>query len=1359
MAKLISLGEAVTRGEKKTLEYLQKKLPVDWVIFGNVQVTTGELTREIDAIIVGDRCVWAVDEKGFTGPITGDEHTWIFENGTARERVLNNILHAAKMLKGKLATMDSRLSAIWVEGVVILSAPDVQLRVNDSRISAHVCQLADVDSFFGQVSCQGKKLSPHERELIEGLIAGEKVVARIKQRLQRISHYRLLEKLAAGPVVQSYRAEREKFGEEVLLKLYDFSYLPEPHSREEWQKRAERECRTLSKLRNIPGVVRVVESFQEVSGYGGDLYFFALDLPSGPSLASRLAEVEWSAENRLAAAKRLCEIVKSFHDAKVIHRQLTPANIYFYQTDYDFVVTGFELSKLPTSSLHPLDDLPQSPYQAPEVTESLHNASEASDVYSLGVILFEIFSGAKPFGNRPRQPQDPEPELHFWGDLSDLVKLDDLQALIQLMVAYDSKERLKNLSEALDLLEELLQHKPISLPRPKPSLHPLPQGAQIGDYIILGYLGTGGCFHAYRVARHEEDSQEYVAKVLRYPELLESARWAFNALSVLDHPNIIRAFDVRTAPESSYHLLEKYVPGKSCRDIIAQGRTSAPQVAKWAMALANALAYMETRNPAVYHGDISPTNIIIDKDQPYLIDFGLAYLGGTGPLGGIVGTAPYRPPERDLPNVDWPPSGDVYSLGLVLCALLFGELPYDCEGGVWNKQKIREDFFSSTNLASRELLEVLRRAIAPEAMDRFANAQEFRQALVACPELGDKAPLIQQERGIVPYLTEAIKVYNLGACNAENRGLDSPFARATYVPTDLDRELMPKILNHRFALVILAGNPGDGKTAFLQQLALRLGFEGEFLPLNHWILEHGGWTYECVLDGSAADSLRGLSSEEVLERLFDPLVNAGEIPDLAATLGRTQLLAINDGRLLEFLNDRQQKSNWLLDHLARFFDPELGQPHPEIVLVDLNRRSLVAGDNLQSAFDEILTALLMGGWGEFKPADDPWQICQSCRAAPSCHVRFHVETLRNPVLGAQVRERLKTLLAIVHSQGRLHITIRELRSMLAYIIFGEQPCEEIHQELEEAPQKEDAGESRFEEFMKRQKRKLYFERVFTTGERGGRLLAELVDFDPGKVDNPRLDRFIASSLKSPERLEDLFTGAADRMPHRALKWITEIPSDQNPFSGFAEVRRRLFFEGKSPEEERHARAYSWLEMTPFRSFPKWVENLTAFRQGRYELPDDLCRLVCRGISLTDNVPEDLLDRYLAVRTAASPKTELIVVRLFELEKFRLTWESSETQALILSALPTAMLLQYGPEADPTLEISAELFELLIRFAEGYRLGSAELEGVAANLELFKNRLLAMPAKEVCLLHPSLGSYRARQELQEGTRRIILEAMS
>jgi len=173
---------------------------------------------------------------------------------------------------------------------------------------------------------------------------------------------------------------------------------------------------------------------------------------------------------------------------------------------------------------------------------------------------------------------------------------------------------------------------------------------------------------------------------------------------------------------------------------------------------------------------------------------------------------------------------------------------------------------------------------------------------------------------------------------------------------------------------------------------------------------------------------------------------------------------------------------------------------------------------------------------------------------------------------------------------------------------------------------------------------------------------------------------------------------------------------------------------------------------------KWVENLVRSRLGRWALPENLCGLICRGVSLTDNVPEELLDRYLAVRTASSPKTDLVVVRLFDLSDFELVWEQAKTRATVFAELPTAMLLQYGARFDPTLEISADLFELLIRFAEGYRLGSEELEGIAGHLQLFKNRLLAMPATEVCLLHPTLGQYTARQRLIEGIRQIVLEVL-
>ena len=63
--------------------------------------------------------------------------------------------------------------------------------------------------------------------------------------------------------------------------------------------------------------------------------------------------------------------------------------------------------------------------------------------------------------------------------------------------------------------------------------------------------------------------------------------------------------------------------------------------------------------------------------------------------------------------------------------------------------------------------------------------------------------------------------------NAETRGLDSEFAEQTYVETKLDEYLFERIRRHEVSLVILCGNAGDGKTAFLQHLAGKLG-----LPKN-----------------------------------------------------------------------------------------------------------------------------------------------------------------------------------------------------------------------------------------------------------------------------------------------------------------------------------------------------------------------------------------------------------------------------------------------------------------------------------------------------------------------------------------------
>jgi serine/threonine protein kinase len=903
MARLIKLSESVTRGEKKTLEYLQRALPDDWVVFGNPRVTTSQLTRELDAIVVGDRCVWVVDEKGFNGVVTAEEFSWVLQDGTVRERVLDNVRHAASMVKGKLVASDPRLRNVWVEGLIILSADEVALRVRDPRASRQVTKLAGCEGYFLRANIPNANLlSLAERDAVVRTLSGPAILDRVRQRFEKIGPYRLEETLSSSHVAQTFRAVHERLKEPVELKLYDLSALPEQQTSEKVKRQAEREFEALRKLRTTEGIVRIAESFQPVTGYGGELYFFALDLPDGPCLAARIIDDTWPLAARLAAGRRLCEIMRSVHRSGVIHRNLSPACIYLWRSESDFQLTGFDFSRLPASTLHlSADDFPAGPYTAPEVTDAAGNASVASDIYSLGVILYEMLSGSKPFRNRTRREDDPEPQLTVESGSLPAERIGDINSLIQLMLSYKPGDRPQSLDDVIAWFDEVSEPKPEGPEVEEIIRHPMPQGKDLGRFVVLGYLGAGGCFHVYKVAKRSDDSREYVAKIVKFPELLNTARREFQVLNSLEHRNIIKAEEVSIMADAPYHLLESYAPGRTAAEYVAEGPTDAMQVAKWAAELADALVYMESRNPPAYHGDISSRNIVINNDHPLLVDFGLSYLGNSDQAGGVAGTAPYRPPERDVPSSTWPPNGDVYSLGVVLCELLFGDLPYRHEAGQWDKGSLRNELFEPQSHASKELLAVLRKAVAPHSEDRFQSAAELQQALADVPELSGQVESPRQLRGVVEYLFDVLKVYNRGGCNAENRGMDSDFAKATYVPTELDERLLPDILAHKYALVVLAGNPGDGKTAFLQQLAMRLSYGGNSLPLNHWVIEQDDWTFECVLDGSASDTERNLTtSDQVLDDLFQPLRTAGEG---APGLRRTQLLAINDGRLLEYLED------------------------------------------------------------------------------------------------------------------------------------------------------------------------------------------------------------------------------------------------------------------------------------------------------------------------------------------------------------------------------------------------------------------------------------------------------------------------
>src|SRR5690606_27372449 len=89
--------------------------------------------------------------------------------------------------------------------------------------------------------------------------------------------------------------------------------------------------------------------------------------------------------------------------------------------------------------------------------------------------------------------------------------------------------------------------------------------------------------------------------------------------------------------------------------------------------------------------------------------------------------------------------------------------------------------------------------------------------------------------------------------NAGNRGLDDEFARDTYATTRLDAELLPAIVAGQLDVVVLSGNPGDGKTSFLVRVGaalVRAGATSVHEDAAGWTKRLGGRTFVAVYDAS-----------------------------------------------------------------------------------------------------------------------------------------------------------------------------------------------------------------------------------------------------------------------------------------------------------------------------------------------------------------------------------------------------------------------------------------------------------------------------------------------------------------------------
>ena len=213
-----------------------------------------------------------------------------------------------------------------------------------------------------------------------------------------LGHYRILERLGKGGMGEVFLAEDTKLGRRVALKVL----TAELASDNDWRQRFEREARAVAAI-NHPSIVTI----HSVEDAGGVL-FLTLELVEGSTLAEQIPKDGLPLDRLLSIAIPLADAVGAAHQRGITHRDLKPANVMI-TPDRRVKVLDFGLAKLAESEQAamgvtvPAADLTgagrimgTTAYMSPEQAEG-KPVDPRSDVFSMGVMLYEMAIGERPF--------------------------------------------------------------------------------------------------------------------------------------------------------------------------------------------------------------------------------------------------------------------------------------------------------------------------------------------------------------------------------------------------------------------------------------------------------------------------------------------------------------------------------------------------------------------------------------------------------------------------------------------------------------------------------------------------------------------------------------------------------------------------------------------------------------------------------------------------------------------------------------------------------------------------------------------------------------------------------------------------
>uniref|UniRef100_A0A1A8N659 non-specific serine/threonine protein kinase n=3 Tax=Nothobranchius rachovii TaxID=451742 RepID=A0A1A8N659_9TELE len=249
---------------------------------------------------------------------------------------------------------------------------------------------------------------------------------------------------------------------------------------------------------------------------------------------------------------------------------------------------------------------------------------------------------------------------------------------------------------------------------------------QVGFYEIIRTLGKGN-FAVVKLAKHKVTKTQVAIKIIDKtrlnPSNLEKIYREVQIMKLLNHPHIIKLYQVMETKDMLYIVTEYARNGEMFDHLTSNGRMSEDEARKKFWQILTAVDYCHRHH--IVHRDLKTENLLLDANMNIkLADFGFGNFYKAGePLSTWCGSPPYAAPEVFEGKEYEGPQLDIWSLGVVLYVLVCGSLPFDGPSLPALRQRVTEGRFRIPFFMSQDCENLIRKMLVVDPAKRISVAQ------------------------------------------------------------------------------------------------------------------------------------------------------------------------------------------------------------------------------------------------------------------------------------------------------------------------------------------------------------------------------------------------------------------------------------------------------------------------------------------------------------------------------------------------------------------------------------------------------------------------------------------------------------